>query len=392
MQEFMAPPRILTGDGCAAALGTEAAALGTRRALLVTDRVLREQTDAVTRAEAALAAAGLKVEVFDAVEPDPMVVTAERAADFARPYGPDLVVGLGGGSPMDIAKAVAAVLGNAAPLAAMWGVRNVPQPGLPLILLPTTSGTGSEVTPNCILTDVKPDGGHMKKGIVSPHIVARVAMVDPLLTLTAPPGITASTGMDALTHAVETYVSVNAQPLTLPLALESVSLVGRFLRRAVANGADVEARRHMASASLLAGLAFANGFLGAVHAIAMAMGGRHNVAHGVANALLLPYVMEWNEMAATEKFARIAAALGEPVAGLAEREAAHRASLAVHRLVGDVGLPQSLAAVGIGPEAIHALAEEAFGNQRLLKNNPRTATPKDLAGILQRVAAGPPEG
>jgi alcohol dehydrogenase class IV len=390
MQEFIAPPRILTGDGCASALGAEAAGLGARRAVLVTDRVLRGKTDAVRQAEAALTAAGIKVEVFDAVEPDPMAATAQRAADFARPYGPDLVVGLGGGSPMDIAKAVAAVLGNAVPLAAMWGVRNVPQPGLPLILLPTTSGTGSEVTPNCILTDVKPDGGHMKKGIVSPNIVARVAIVDPLLTLSAPRGITASTGMDALTHAIETYVSVNAQPLTSPLALESVSLIGRFLRRAVADGADAEARRHMASASLLAGLAFANGFLGAVHAIAMAMGGRHDVAHGVANALLLPYVMEWNEVAATEKFARIATALGEPVAGLPEREAAHRASLAVHRLVGDLGLPQTLAAVAIAPEAIPGLAEEAFGNQRLLKNNPRTATAQDLSDILQRVAVGPP--
>lgn len=391
MQEFSAPARIVTGDGCAAGLGAEAAALGARRVLVVTDRVLREKTDAVTAAVASLASAGIETAVFDEVEPDPLVATALRAAEAARAARPDLVVGLGGGSPLDVAKAVAAILGNAVPLEQMWGVRNVPAPGLPLILLPTTAGTGSEVTPNSILTDVRPDGSHMKKGIVSPHILARVAMVDPCLTLTAPPRVTASTGMDALTHAVETYVSVNSTPLTRPLALEAIGLIGHSLRRATAYGADLDARRDMAHASLLAGLAFANGYLGAVHAIAMAMGGQHEVPHGVANGLLLPYVMEWNEMGAVEEFADIAAALGEPIEGLSEREAAHRASLAVHRLVADLGLAQTLADVGIDRAAIPRLAEESFGNQRLLKNNPRSATERDLAGILERVAAGPPE-
>jgi alcohol dehydrogenase class IV len=386
MQEFMAPPRILTGDGSAEALGAEAAALGARRALLVTDRVLRERTRAVAVAEASLAAAGLAVEVFDDVEPDPMVATALRCAEAGRPFRPDVIVGLGGGSPLDVAKAAGAILGNEVPLTQMWGVRNVPRPAVPLILLPTTSGTGSEATPNSILTDVKPDGTHMKRGIVSPHILARVAIVDPRLALTAPPGITASTGMDALTHAVESYVSRNAQPLTLPMSLEAVALIGQSLRRAVADGSDLAARRHMASASLLAGLAFANGFLGGVHAIAMAMGGQHGVAHGVANALLLPYVMEFNETAVPGRFARIAAALGEPVDGLSEAEAAHRASLAVHRLVADLRLPRTLADVKIRRDAIPRLAEESFGNQRLLANNPRPATTADLAAILDRAA------
>jgi alcohol dehydrogenase class IV len=289
---------------------------------------------------------------------------------------------------MDVAKAASAILGNTVPLDQMWGVSNVPQPGIPLILLPTTAGTGSEVTPNSIMTDIKPDGSHMKKGIVSPHIQARTAIVDPLLTVTAPPGVTASTGMDALTHAIETYVSKNAQPLTTPLALEAITLIGKYLRRAVANGSDLEARRHMAYASLMAGLAFANGFLGAVHAIAMAMGGQFNVAHGVANALMLPYVMEFNEMAVTQKFAQIAHALGEPIDNLSERDAAHRAAVAVHRLVIDIGLPHQLSDVKIERDGIAALAGEAFNNQRLLKNNPRVATVKDLANILERTAAG----
>src|SRR5512137_1193774 len=386
MQQFQCPAKIVTGDGSAGAIGAEAQALGITRVVVVTDKTLREKTESVSTAVTCLKATGIAVEVFDDVEPDPSVDTARRSAESARRFAPDGIVGLGGGSPLDIAKATAAILANETPLDRMWGVGNIPKPSLPMILLPTTAGTGSEVTPNCILTDVKPDGGHMKKGIVSPHILARTAIVDPCLTATAPPAVTAAAGMDALTHAVETYVSRNAQPITMPLALEAVRLIGKYLRRAVADGSDLEARRHMANASMLAGLAFANGFLGGVHAIAMAMGGQFSVAHGIANALMLPYVMEFNEMAVTEKFARIAAALGEPIEGLSEREAARRAALAVHQLVTDVGLPHVLADVKISEDRIPALAEESFGNQRLLKNNPRSATVQDLARILESAA------
>jgi alcohol dehydrogenase len=386
MQEFQCPPKIVTGDGCAGAVGAQAQALRVTRVVVVTDKIIHEKTDCVADAVASLKASGVAVEVFDDVEPDPLVGTARRSAEFARRFAPDGIIGLGGGSPLDIAKATAAILANEAPLDQMWGVGNIPKPALPMILLPTTAGTGSEVTPNCILTDVKPDGGHVKKGIVSPHILARTAIVDPLLTVTAPPAVTASAGMDALTHAIETYVSKSAQPITLPLALEAIRLIGKYLRRAVANGSDLEARRHMANASMLAGLAFANGFLGAVHAVAMAMGGQFNVAHGVANALMLPYVMEFNEMAVTERYARIAEMMGESVEGLSEREAAHRATVAVHQLVVDVGLPHVLADVRISEDRIPALAEESFGNQRLLKNNPRSATVQDLTRILESAA------
>jgi alcohol dehydrogenase class IV len=390
-QTFIAPPRILTGDGCASAVGAEAAALGARRVLVVTDQVLREMTQVVSQVVASLQAGGLAVEIFSDVEPDPHVAAVERSAAFARKVAPEAVIGLGGGSPIDVAKATAALLGNEIPLEKMWGTGNVPRPALPLILLPTTAGTGSEVTQNCVLTDVKPDGSEMKKGIVSPFILAKVAIVDPLLTLTAPPGITASTGMDALTHAIETYVSRAAQPLTRPLALEAIRLIGLSLRRAVANGADLEARRRMANASLMAGLAFSNGLLGGVHAIAMAMGGQFGVAHGVANALMLPYVMEFNEMAATREYAQIAEALGENVEGLSEREAARLATLAVHQLVADIGLPSRLGDVKIPSDRLPGLAEESFGNQRLLQNNPRTATVTDILRILTRAAAGPGE-
>lgn len=388
MQVFYSPPKIITGDGCAEALGDEAVALGAKCVVIVTDKVLHEKTDCVANALTSLESAGVETEVFDDVEPDPMVSTAERCAEFASSVGPDVIVGLGGGSSMDVAKAASAVLGNEVPLDQMWGVGNVAKHGVPMILLPTTSGTGSEVTPNSIMTDVKPDGSHMKKGIVSTFILANTAIVDPLLAVTAPPAITASTGMDALTHAIETYVSKSAQPVTLPLAMEAITLIGKYLRRAVANGSELEARRNMASASMMAGLAFANGLLGGVHAIAMAVGGQFGVAHGVANALMLPYVMEFNEMSVTGEFARIAQALGERVSGLSERDAAHRATVAVHRLVDDLGLPHTLGDVEVPAEAIPALAEESFANQRLLRNNPRVATREDMVKILERAATG----
>jgi alcohol dehydrogenase len=382
-QEFCCPAKIITGDGSASSVGAEVQLLGGTRVLVVTDKILHEKTDCVSTVVESLKVAGVAVEVFDDVEPDPAVATARRSAAFANLFKPNLLVGLGGGSALDVAKATAAVLANDAPLEQMWGVGNVPKPALPMILMPTTAGTGSEVTPNSILTDVKPDGGHMKKGIVSPHILARTAIVDPLLTVTAPPAVTAATGMDALTHAIETYVSRNAQPLTLPLAFEAIRGISKYLRRAFANADDLEARRHLAYASMQAGLAFANGFLGGVHAIAMAMGGQFGVPHGVANALMLPYVMDFNEMAAAEKFARIAENMGESIAGLSERDAAHLATLAVHRLVTDLDLPHTLAEVKIPPESISALAQESFGNQRLLKNNPRSASVRDLTGILE---------
>jgi alcohol dehydrogenase class IV len=388
MVDFFCPSKIITGDGCATALGAEAVSLGAGRVWLVTDKVLREKTECVAEALASLKAAGVPVEVFDDVEPDPLVTTAVRSTHLARSFAPDVIVGLGGGSALDIAKATATFLANDLPLEKMWGRGNVPKAGTPLILLPTTGGTGSEASTSCVLTDTQADGSHMKRSIVSQRVVPNTAIVDPLLTLTVPPAVTAATGMDALTHAVETYVSKEAQPLTDTLAMEAVRLIGKYLRRAVANGSDIEARRGMSNAALMAGLAFSNGQLGIVHAFAMVMGGQFNISHGVANALMLPYVMEFNEMAATRRFAQIAEALGERVEGLSERDAAHRATLAVRRLAEDVGIPRRLEEVKIPREAVPSLAAEVFKNQRLRGVNPRGTTVKDLAGILEHAAQG----
>jgi len=345
---FYSPLRAIFGVGCAATLGEQAKSLGARKVLLVTDKVIRRKTENVDNALANLRAQGIAAEVFDDVEHDPLVATAQRSVEYARAFQPDAVVGLGGGSSLDIAKATAVFLTNGAtPLSQMWGVENIPQPALPLILLPTTGGTGSEASRHCVLTDIEPDGSHKKKSIVSSKIIARVAIIDPSLMVTAPPALTAATGMDALTHAIETYVSREAQPLTDPLALEAVRLISQYLRRATANGQDIEARSGMANAAYMAGLAFSNGQLGIVHAVAMVLGSRFNIPHGVANALMLPYVMEFNEMAATSRFAQIARALGEHIEQLSERDAAHRATTAVHRLMEDLSLPRRLGDVGV---------------------------------------------
>jgi len=390
MQSFYSPAKIITGDGCASVVGAEAVALGARRVLLVTDNVIRERTENVANALSSLRNAGTDVEVFAEVEHDPLVTTALRSTEFARAYRPDVIVGLGGGSSLDIAKATAIYLTNEdTPLGEMWGLENVPKPGLPSILLPTTGGTGSEASRACVLTDVEPDGAHKKKSIFSSQVVSTVAIVDPLLTMTAPPALTAATGMDALTHAIETYVSKEAQPLTDPLALEAIRLIGKYLRRAVANGDDLEARRGMANAAFMAGLAFSNGQLGIVHAIAVVLGGQFDVPHGIANAIMLPYVMEFNEMAADERFARVAAVLGERVEGLSKRDAAHRASLAVFRLMDDIGVPRRLEAVNVPREAIPSLADEIFRTQvRLRGVNPRATTQQDFVRILERAAEG----
>jgi alcohol dehydrogenase class IV len=387
MQDFVSPPKIITGDGAASALGQEAAALGATRVAIITDKVLREKTDTISQALASLSAAGLQADVFDEAEPDPLITTAHRCAEFVRQAGANVIVGIGGGSAMDTAKAAATIIANEAPLDQMFGLRKVPKPAMPMVLLPTTGGTGSEVSTSCVLTDIVPDtGAHMKKSIVSPYVLARVAIVDPLLTLSAPPMLTAATGMDALTHAIETYVSRNSMPLTEPLALEAATLIGKYLRRAVANGSDLEARRNMSNASMMAGLAFSNSHLGIVHALALPMGSHFGTPHGVANGMMLPYVMEFNEMAVTEKFARIARALGEPIDGLSEREAAHMATLAVHRLMEDIGLPRRLSEVNIPSSAIPTLAGDAFNNLRLRGFNPRSTTLKDFTEILERAA------
>jgi alcohol dehydrogenase len=247
--------------------------------------------------------------------------------------------------------------------------------------MPTTSGTGAEITPNALFYV---PAAREKKAIVSPHIIPDVALVDPLLTVTAPPAVTAATGLDALSHAVESYTSMNASPLTDLYGLEAVRLIGAHLRTVVANGSDLAAREGMALASLYAGIGIGNAGTNIVHALAYPLQGQHRVTHGVANSLLLPYGMEFNALSNLSKFASVAEALGEPVAGLSPRAAAARSAEACRLLSEDIGIPQKLREVGIKAEHIEALVEGAMRMTRLLANNPRQVRPEDALAIFEK--------
>jgi alcohol dehydrogenase len=260
-------------------------------------------------------------------------------------------------------------------------VTNVP---IPLIAVPTTAGTGSEVTAASVITDTQKK---IKLSVTHESMIPKIALVDPLLHIGMPRSITASTGLDALTHAIESYVSLNAEPFSDALAIYAMRLIGENLRTAVADGSNLSARTNMALASTIAGCSFLNGGLGVVHGIAQAMGGLHGTAHGIANGLILPYAMERNYVGNLEKFRNIAVALGQNVEGLSLREAAFESVNAVFGLVSDVYVPSSLKELGISPEDFPPLVEGTM-NYRLLAINPCKLEEKDVEGILFRAYEG----
>ncbi len=296
------PHLILAGLGAFERLGPEAKGIGATRALVVTDKGVID-SGIGKKTKEILGKEGIGVEFFDRVIPDPDVACFEACLETARKQKFDLIIGIGGGSSMDIASITSVMLTNPGTVYDYFGVNLVKNPGVPCILIPTTAGTGAEVTPNAILTDTKEK---LKKAVVSPYILPRVAIIDPLLTVSMPPSVTSSSGIDALTHAVESYTSNNANILTDLFAKEAMILIGRSLRTAVANGNNLEARYDMSIGSLYAGISLANAGVTAVHALAYPLGGTFNVAHGIANGLLLPYVMEFNVLGNIPKFAQIA--------------------------------------------------------------------------------------
>jgi alcohol dehydrogenase class IV len=256
----------------------------------------------------------------------------------------------------------------------------VKRKGPALIAIPTTAGTGSEVTNVAIFSDKQ---AQLKKGIVSDYLLPDVALVSPAMTLTCPRSVTAASGVDALVHAVESYISVNASPITDAIALGAIKLITKALPKAYANPTNLQAREDMATASLMAGMAFGNAGVGAVHALAYPLGGRFNIAHGVSNALLLPYVMEWNKTACVERFRDIAEAMGLRVANLSDKDAADQAVVAMADLCAAVDIPSGLRSFNVPEDAIPAMAEEASKIDRLMRNNPRKLTAADIEKIYR---------
>jgi alcohol dehydrogenase class IV len=367
------------GPGAIDQIGEEVRNLKAEKVLFVTDKGVIE-AGLIKLAQKSLEKSEIEYAVFDGVEPDPRYEIVADCADLTRREKPDLLIGFGGGSPIDIAKVSAVMATNIDPITKYFGIDLIPNPGLPTIIVPTTAGTGSEVTPIAILSD---HTEKLKKGIVSPHLFPSVAILDPELTLGLPPNITASTGIDALIHAIESYTSVNATGMTDILAFRAMQLLYDNIRTAYANGTNLPARSSMLEGSLLAGMAFANAGVTAVHAFAYPIGAEFHIPHGIANTLMLPHVMRFNLLGDVPKFARIAKAFGLPSQGLDNLRMAETVVETIERLAEDLRLPKHLAEFGIKAEDIPGLAEGVMKVTRLLANNPRVMHLEDAIDIYK---------
>ena len=312
--------------------------------------------------------------------------SVHEIVDFTKQGGYDLIVGFGGGSPIDVAKVVAILATNDDKLEDYVGVDQVPKKGLPLIAVPTTAGTGSEVTAIAIFANEKLN---VKQGVVSPHLIPNIALVDPVLTYSCPPNVTAASGMDALIHNIEAYISVNATMHTDPLAAEGIKLISKSIRTAVYDGSNAWARHNMAMGSLLGGIAFGNAGVGAVHAMSYPIGGAFHISHGVANTMMLPWVMEYNMLSCLQWFREIGEFMGENMDGLSDREAAQKTVDAMRTLAEDLAVPLYLSDVGIPESAIPGLVEGALTQARLWNNNPRKYTAEDMAQVYTQHGRAP---
>ena len=378
---FNTSQRIVFENGSANRLAEHAAAFIGPRPFLVTDPGILS-LDLQGPCEAALRQAGHELARYTDVVADPPRALVEEAVNAAKDHGATSVIGFGGGSSLDVAKLVALLLGSAEDLDGAWGVGNAKGPRLPLVLVPTTAGTGSEVTPISIITV----GEEEKRGVVSPFLLPDVAVLDPLLTLGLPGPITAATGIDAMVHAIEGYASTSANnnPVSRTLAVEALRLLGANIETAVNQPGDVAARGAMLLGSMLAGMAFANSPVAAVHALAYPIGGTFHVPHGLSNALVLPHVLRFNNSVAAVTYAEIAAVpFPELAAILDAEERADRFAGNLASLAETLGLHTRLSHVGISEEHLPKLARDAMKQTRLLVNNPREMDEADVLEIYR---------
>ncbi|MBW1780929.1 MAG: iron-containing alcohol dehydrogenase [Deltaproteobacteria bacterium] len=374
---FRTTPRIVMGPGALNQLAEEVRLLKTKKVLFVSDKGLME-AGLLKTAQDVLDNSNIEHTIFHDVEPDPRYEIVEACVNMVKRENADLLIGFGGGSPIDIAKSAAIMATNEGSIANYFGIDLVPNPGLPTIMIPTTAGTGSEATPIVILSD---ESEKLKKGVVSPYLFPSVALLDPELTLGLPPDITAATGMDALIHAIEAYTSVNATGMTDNLAFRAMDLLYHNIRTVYANGSNLEARCAMMEGSLLAGMAFANAGVTAVHAFAYPIGAEFHIPHGIANTLMLPHVMRFNLIGNLSKFGELVDAFDLPVEGMDDLSAAEMAVDAIERLAKDLRVPKHLSEFGISKKDVPALAEGVMKVTRLLANNPRSMTVGDAEEI-----------
>jgi alcohol dehydrogenase class IV len=368
------PGKLVFGKGSLEQLPDEITALACNKVLIVTISPLLTQLNTLI---AKLEAKGMKVFVNMSIMHEPTFVEVEQMMQEVSVFNPDVVVGIGGGSVLDVAKLIAALLENEQGLREITGIGLLKSRSKKLICLPATSGTGSEVSPNSILVD---ETDNQKKGIISPFLVPDIVYVDPLLTMSVPPSITAATGLDALTHCLEAYTNLFAHPLIDVYAFEGMRLIAAHIVQAVQNGKDEEARTQVAMGSLLGGFCLGPVNTAGVHALSYPLGSTFHLTHGLSNALLLPYVMEFNYVAAPKRYADVAIALG------CDREAddiktALKGIEKIRTLISACGIPAKLRDVNIPKEAIPQMAVDAMKITRLLKNNPRPITEADAIEI-----------
>jgi alcohol dehydrogenase class IV len=378
MYALQLPKRIVFGIGIVEKLGAEAKALGATKALIVTDETI-QKLGFCTRVEKSLREA-VDVDVFDNVESEPSLEDAEIVASTSR-GNYDLIVGIGGGSVLDMAKVSAAAAANQEQrVRDFLGANMITNPSVPKILIPTTAGTGAEATPYAL---VSVDG--RKKTIASPYNLADVVFIDASFTTTMPPRITASTGMDALSHAIEAFLSRGANSITDTFALEAMKKIADNLEEAFSHGDNLDARLNMSLAALLAGMAFGNAGVIVGHAIAHTVEAKYKIPHGVSVALTLPYIMEYNAPAVQEKLAKVARVLGETGLGLGEEAAASRAAKRVKSILETLELPTKLSELHVPKEDLPMMAEELLKAKGYLARNPRNIEYEDAVAIFEKM-------
>ncbi len=353
---FYIPTVTLMGVGAHKDVGNQVKSLRGKKPFICTDKGISKAGIAQQIVDVISKDAGVECVVFDETVPNPTDVNVHDGLKVFQDNNCDMIISLGGGSSHDCGKGIGIVATNGGNIRDYEGINKSTRAMPPFIAINTTAGTASEMTRFCIITNTS---NHVKMAIVDWRVTPKIAINDPLLMVGMPPALTAATGMDALTHAVEAYVSTLATPVTDACALKAIDLISQNLRSAVANGQDMAARDNMAYAEYLAGMAFNNASLGHVHAMAHQLGGFYNLPHGVCNAILLPHVQRFNLIAKLDRFADIAVAMGETITGLSNRSAAERALDAIRTLSSDVGIPSGLKELGVREDDLRIMAENA---------------------------------
>lgn len=372
---FKSANKLITGQNALEFLLQSISKFKIQKPLIVTDQgVVKSGT-----IQHVLSLLEVEYSIYDSVKPEPELEQVQDCINFYHENQSDAVLAVGGGSALDIAKCVAALAGQNGDIREFVGTDKITSRDIPLIVIPTTSGTGSEVTNIAILSDTE---NQMKQGIVSDFLLPDVAIVSPVMSVSCPASVTAASGVDALVHAIEAYISVNHSDITDALALQAIELIFEYLPQAYALPSNLIAREKMATASLMAGLAFGNAGVGAVHALAYPLGGKYKMAHGVSNALMLPYVLKWNVLGCAERLSKIAQLLNLSQGNL-HMENAEKLVAFLHQFCHQLDIPSGLRHFGIQEDDIPALAAEAIKVERLLKNNPRQLTVNDIEAIYR---------